>query len=64
MRDQSTGHAHTAHTTGPVPLVYLGRAASLRDDGALKDVAPTLLHLMGIAQPAEMSGHNLVQFLP
>lgn len=64
MRDQSTGQAHTAHTTGPVPLVYLGRAASLRDDGALKDVAPTLLHLMGIAQPAEMSGHNLVQFLP
>ncbi len=64
MRDEATGQAHTAHTTGPVPLVYLGRAATLRDDGALKDVAPTLLHLIGIAQPAEMSGHNLVDFLP
>ena len=64
MRDEATGQAHTAHTTGPVPLVYLGRRARLRDDGALKDVAPTLLHLIGVAQPAEMSGHNLVDFLP
>ena len=64
MRDAATGQAHTAHTTGPVPLVYLGRPATLRDDGALKDVAPTLLHLLGIAQPQEMSGHALVQFLP
>src|SRR5690606_18777830 len=53
MRDERTGQPHTAHTTGPVPLVYFGRAARLRDDGALKDVAPTLLHLLGIAQPAE-----------
>ncbi|MFA5591116.1 MAG: 2,3-bisphosphoglycerate-independent phosphoglycerate mutase [Lysobacteraceae bacterium] len=64
MRDAATGQAHTAHTTGPVPLVYLGRPATLREDGALKDVAPTLLHLLGIAQPQEMSGHALVQFLP
>ncbi len=62
MRDPATGQPHTAHTTGPVPLVYLGRAATLVDDGALKDVAPTLLHLLGIAQPAEMGGHNLVTF--
>lgn len=62
MRDPATGQPHTAHTTGPVPLVYLGRPATLGDDGALKDVAPTLLHLLGIAQPAEMGGHNLVHF--
>jgi len=64
MRDPETGQPHTAHTTGPVPLVYLGRAATLRGEGALKDVAPTLLHLLGIAIPAAMSGHNLVEFLP
>lgn len=64
MRDPDTGEPHTAHTLGPVPLVYLGRPATLRGDGALKDVAPTLLHLMGIAQPVEMTGHNLVDFLP
>lgn len=62
MRDASTGQAHTAHTTGPVPLVYLGRRAALAADGALKDVAPTLLHLLGLPQPAEMLGHNLVRF--
>ena len=63
MRDPATGQPHTAHTTGPVPLVYLGRAAHLKDDGALRDVAPTLLHLLGMTQPAEMSGHNLVEFI-
>ncbi len=63
MRDPATGQPHTAHTTGPVPLVYSGRPATLADDGALKDVAPTLLHLLGIAQPDEMSGHSLVTFL-
>ena len=61
MRDESTGQAHTAHTLGPVPLVYLGRPARLRGDGALKDVAPTLLHLLGLPQPAQMKGHNLVE---
>lgn len=63
MRDPQTGQPHTAHTTGPVPLVYLGRPATLLEDGALKDVAPTLLHLLGLAQPHEMSGHSLVEFL-
>ena len=63
MRDESTGQAHTAHTTGPVPLVYLGRPARLRGDGALKDIAPSLLHLLGLPQPAQMSGHNLVEFV-
>jgi 2,3-bisphosphoglycerate-independent phosphoglycerate mutase len=47
-----------------VPLIYLGRPASLDQDGALSDLAPTLLHLMGVAQPVEMTGKNLVHFLP
>lgn len=60
MRDPSTGQPHTAHTVGPVPLVYLGRAATLREGGALRDVAPTVLALMGIQPPPEMSGRSLV----
>ncbi|NMT62172.1 2,3-bisphosphoglycerate-independent phosphoglycerate mutase [Marinobacter orientalis] len=62
MRDPKSGQVHTAHTTGPVPLVYVGpRKVSLRDDGNLSDVAPTLLSLMGLEQPSEMSGHSLVE---
>lgn len=63
MRDHATGQAHTAHTTGPVPLVYLGRRARLAAEGALKDVAPSLLHLLGLPQPAQMKGRNLVEFV-
>ena len=62
MRDPETGQPHTAHTVGPVPLVYLGRNATLRDGGALKDLAPSVLYLMGLTPPAEMSGHSLVQW--
>ncbi len=53
------GIAHTQHTVGPVPLVYIGRPATL-DNGALRDLAPTVLALMGLAQPAQMTGRNLV----
>ena len=61
MRDPATGQPHTAHTVGPVPLVYVGeRAAALRPGGALRDVAPTLLDLMGLPQPAAMTGHSLL----
>jgi 2,3-bisphosphoglycerate-independent phosphoglycerate mutase len=60
MRDPATGQPHTAHTVGPVPLVYVGaRSATLRGGGALRDVAPTLLDLLGVAQPAVMSGRSL-----
>ena len=60
MRDPVTGQPHTAHTVGPVPLVYVGeRAATLRSGGALRDVSPTLLDLLGLPQPAEMSGRSL-----
>lgn len=61
MRDPDTGQAHTAHTVGPVPLVYLGRPARLKPGGSLRDVAPTLLALLGLPQPAEMSGQPLVE---
>ena len=62
MRDPDTGQPHTAHTVGPVPLIYVGTRhdARLRDGGALRDVAPTMLALLGIEQPAEMSGKSLL----
>ncbi|HCW88773.1 MAG TPA: 2,3-bisphosphoglycerate-independent phosphoglycerate mutase [Marinobacter sp.] len=61
MTDPNSGQVHTAHTTGPVPLIYLGdRKVTLKQDGSLSDVAPSLLTLMGLEQPAEMTGHSLV----
>jgi 2,3-bisphosphoglycerate-independent phosphoglycerate mutase len=59
MRDPETGGPHTAHTTNPVPVMAVGAAGTLRD-GRLADLAPTLLALMGIARPAEMTGRNLL----
>jgi len=62
MADDSTGQAHTAHTTNLVPFVYVGRAAEpVTASGTLADVAPTLLYVMGIEQPAEMSGRPLIK---
>ncbi|MYE11076.1 MAG: 2,3-bisphosphoglycerate-independent phosphoglycerate mutase [Gammaproteobacteria bacterium] len=61
MRDAGTGQAHTAHTSELVPLVYVGpEDVALDAGGTLSDVAPTLLELMGLAQPAEMRGRSLV----
>ncbi len=56
------GVPHTQHTVGPVPLVYVGRRARL-SHGALRDLAPTVLALMGLPQPAEMSGRSLIEFV-
>jgi 2,3-bisphosphoglycerate-independent phosphoglycerate mutase len=56
------GQPHTQHTVGPVPLVYVGRRATLAH-GALRDLAPTVLALMGLPQPAEMTGHSLATLL-
>jgi len=64
MHDPSTGQPHTAHTLNVVPFVYVGRPARLAEGGELQDVAPTMLALMGLPQPAEMTGHSLVRFLP
>jgi 2,3-bisphosphoglycerate-independent phosphoglycerate mutase len=60
MVDPVTGGPHTAHTTNPVPMVAAGTSfGSLRSGGALCDVAPTLLNLLGVEQPAEMTGRSL-----
>ncbi|USE37022.1 2,3-bisphosphoglycerate-independent phosphoglycerate mutase [Endozoicomonas sp. SCSIO W0465] len=60
MEDPATGQAHTAHTCELVPLVYAGPQAIQLKDGILSDLAPTLLALMGLEQPAEMSGKSLL----
>ena len=59
MRDQVTGVPHTAHTTNRVPVMLAGHAGPL-SDGRLADLAPTLLALMGVAQPPDMTGRSLM----
>lgn len=61
MRDTKTGQSHTAHTMNKVPLIVVGvdGLASV-EDGRLADLAPTLLDVMGLEQPAAMSGHSLI----
>jgi 2,3-bisphosphoglycerate-independent phosphoglycerate mutase len=62
MMDNTTGQAHTAHTCELVPFAYVGRKASIKQGGVLSDVAPTLLSLMGLPIPTEMTGKVLVEF--
>jgi 2,3-bisphosphoglycerate-independent phosphoglycerate mutase len=60
MIDPATGGVHTAHTTNPVPLVAVGTTAtSLQAGGSLRDVAPTVLGLLGIEPPGDMTGRDL-----
>jgi 2,3-bisphosphoglycerate-independent phosphoglycerate mutase len=61
MLDRSTHQAHTAHTLNPVPFLYIGRKAGLADHGALRDIAPSMLAIMGLPKPAEMTGHSLIR---
>ena len=62
MFDEASHQPHTQHTTLPVPLVYAGpKDIALDKDGSLADIAPTLLALMGLDQPAEMSGRSLIR---
>ncbi len=60
MRDPETGGPHTAHTTNKVPVFLAGQDGATLRDGRLSDLAPTLLHLMQITKPAEMTGKSLV----
>lgn len=62
MVDNINHQPHTQHTTNLVPMLYIGREAALAEGGALSDLAPTLLKMMGLPQPAEMTGKPLVQF--
>ena len=64
MKDPASGQPHTAHTTNPVPLLYVNDAdtrAHLRSGGRICDVAPTMLQLLGIELPAAMTGHSLLE---
>ena len=65
MRDPETGEPHTSHTLNPVPVFLLGGTARRLanrglSNGRLADIAPTLLALMGVQQPVEMTGHTLI----
>ena len=64
MRESDHGHdthqPHTAHTSNRVPLIYIGRDATMANDGSLADIAPTMLALMDIEIPREMTGRSLV----
>jgi len=62
MIDPETGGPQTAHTTNPVPFITIAENATqfaLRPDGALQDISPTVLGMLGIPQPKEMTGHDL-----
>jgi 2,3-bisphosphoglycerate-independent phosphoglycerate mutase len=62
MRDPQTGGPHTAHTTNPVPLLLVGaRNRALAAEGRLADIAPTLLELMELPKPKEMTGASLLR---
>jgi 2,3-bisphosphoglycerate-independent phosphoglycerate mutase len=61
MHDDTTGQPHTAHTRNLVPCLYVGRSATMSHGGSLQDIAPTLLSMMGLLQPREMTGRSLIQ---
>ena len=61
MVNNTTQQAHTAHTSEPVPFIYVGRPATAVEGGKLSDIAPTMLQLMGLEIPAEMSGQPLMK---
>ncbi len=63
MRGEDTGQAHTAHTSNPVPFIYVGKQQlEMAESGTLADVAPTMLFLLGLERPMEMNGHTLVDY--
>lgn len=62
MQDLTNDQPHTQHTTNLVPMLYIGRPAKTLQTGALSDLSPTLLKMMGLPQPQEMTGQALVDF--
>ena len=61
MIDYKTGEPHTAHTTNPVPLILVGKDGVKLKEGKLADLAPTMLEIMGLEKPEEMTGESLIQ---
>jgi 2,3-bisphosphoglycerate-independent phosphoglycerate mutase len=62
MKDPVTGGPHTAHTTNPVPMIYVAEDAPhyrLRNDGSLRDISPTLLNILDLGLPKEMTGGDM-----
>ena len=62
MKDPASGQPHTAHTLNPVPFIYAGAVepqVHIRSGGRLCDVAPTMLDLLGLPQPTDMTGESL-----
>ena len=60
MLDYKTGEPHTAHTTNPVPLILVGKENVKLKEGKLADLAPTMLQLMGLEKPEEMTGESII----
>ena len=58
---EADGSPFTAHTTNQVPLIAVGVEGELKDGGVLADLAPTMLEIMEVPQPAEMTGHSLLK---
>jgi 2,3-bisphosphoglycerate-independent phosphoglycerate mutase len=62
MIDPATGSPHTAHTTNPVPFIVVaedGKKYTLKPNGSLRDISPTMLGILGVDEPKEMTGHDL-----
>ena len=60
MIDYKTGEPHTAHTTNPVPLILIGMGDVKLKPGKLADLAPTMLDIMGLEKPEEMTGESII----
>lgn len=64
MFDPLTNQPHTAHTSDPVPFIYIGKKANIaKKNGTLADIAPTMLYLLGLPIPSSMTGESLVEFV-
>lgn len=60
MVDYTTGEPQTSHTTNPVPLILVGMETAKLKSGKLADLAPTMLDIMGLEKPAEMTGESII----
>lgn len=61
MKDESSGQSHTAHTTNRVPFLFHGRPVVIAETGSLRDIAPTMLRLLGLSQPEQMTGSPILE---